>query len=365
MISLPYDLVDKVGRGGHQGDPTSALLELLDPEQNSSFLDYYLDVPIDLSKALFVCTANSTDTIPAPLLDRMEVIRLSGYVAEEKLAIAERYLIPQARTNTSLKEDQITMSPEALDDLIRLYCRESGVRNLQKQVDKVFRKAAYKILHDNPPLPISVTRENLHEFVGSPIFTSERLYEKNLPGVATGLAWTAMGGALFYIESRALVPAKPDSPGTFAFTGQLGDVMKESATIAYVYAKTYLQENFPDSDFLRHRSVHMHIPEGATPKDGPSAGCTIVTSLLSLALDRPIKENVAMTGEISLTGKILRIGGVREKCVAAKRAGITTLIMPASNRHDFEELPDYLRSGLTVHYVEHYREIFPLVFPSN
>ncbi|KAJ8374684.1 hypothetical protein SKAU_G00052640 [Synaphobranchus kaupii] len=360
------DEVDKIGRG-YQGDPSSALLELLDPEQNANFLDHYLDVPVDLSKVLFICTANVTDTIPEPLRDRMEMINVSGYVAQEKLAIAERYLVPQLRTLCGLDDQKTSISAEALKVLIRQYCRESGVRNLQKQVEKVFRKVAFRIVSgEESALPI--TADNLQDYVGKPIFTVDRMYDVTPPGVVMGLAWTAMGGSTLFIETSLKRPRGTqgkDGPqeGSLDVTGQLGDVMKESAKIAYTFARAFFMKEQPDNGFLVDSHLHLHVPEGATPKDGPSAGCTIVTALLSLATNTPARQNVAMTGEISLTGKILPVGGIKEKTIAAKRAGVTCIIMPSENKKDFSDLPDFITEGLEVHFVEHYHQIYNIVFP--
>ncbi|XP_061744502.1 lon protease homolog, mitochondrial [Nerophis ophidion] len=357
------DEVDKIGRG-YQGDPSSALLELLDPEQNANFLDHYLDVPVDLSKVLFICTANVTDTIPEPLRDRMEMINVSGYVAQEKLAIAQRYLVPQLRSLCGLSEDKASISPDALSLLIRQYCRESGVRNLQKQVEKVFRKVAFSIVSGERQT-VSVSPDNLQEYVGKPIFTVDRMYDVTPPGVVMGLAWTAMGGSTLFIETSLRRPVGKDAKGegSLEVTGQLGDVMKESAKIGSTFARAFLMQREPDNDFLVNSHLHLHVPEGATPKDGPSAGCTIVTALLSLATGRPVRPDVAMTGEVSLTGKILPVGGIKEKTIAARRAGVTCLVLPAENRKDFSDLPDYISEGLEVHFVDHYSQIFPVVFP--
>ncbi|XP_076847775.1 lon protease homolog, mitochondrial isoform X1 [Brachyhypopomus gauderio] len=362
------DEVDKIGRG-YQGDPSSALLELLDPEQNANFLDHYLDVPVDLSKVLFICTANVTDTIPEPLRDRMEMINVSGYVAQEKLAIAERYLVPQLRTLCGLDELKTTISTEALNVLIRQYCRESGVRNLQKQVEKVFRKAAFRIV-STEETSVNITAENLQDYVGKPLFTVDRMYDVTPPGVVMGLAWTAMGGSTLFIETSLRRPRGSqgkDGPaeGSLEVTGQLGDVMKESAKIAYTFARSFLMKHQPENDFLVSSHLHLHVPEGATPKDGPSAGCTIVTALLSLATNQPVRQNVAMTGEVSLTGKILPVGGIKEKTIAAKRAGVNCIILPAENKKDFSDLAEYITEGLEVHFVEHYEEIFKTVFPGH
>ncbi|CAO2641083.1 Lon protease homolog, mitochondrial, partial [Lemmus lemmus] len=350
------DEVDKIGRG-YQGDPSSALLELLDPEQNANFLDHYLDVPVDLSKVLFICTANVTDTIPEPLRDRMEMINVSGYVAQEKLAIAERYLVPQARALCGLDENKAQLSAAVLTLLIKQYCRESGVRNLQKQVEKVLRKAAYKIVSGEAET-VQVTPENLQDFVGKPVFTVERMYDVTPAGVVMGLAWTAMGEHPCHVMG-----SREDKDGSLEVTGQLGDVMKESARIAYTFARAFLMEHDPDNDFLVTSHIHLHVPEGATPKDGPSAGCTIVTALLSLALGQPVLQNLAMTGEVSLTGKVLPVGGIKEKTIAAKRAGVTCIVLPAENRKDFSDLAPFITEGLEVHFVEHYRDIFRIAFP--
>jgi ATP-dependent Lon protease len=384
------DEVDKIGRG-HQGDPSSALLELLDPEQNNSFLDHYMDIPVDLSKVLFVCTANMTDTIPRPLLDRMEMIELSGYVADEKKAIAERYLAPQAKELSGLKDVDVTLDASAIEELINKYCRESGVRNLKKQIEKVYRKSALKIIQDlgeealpesaaltpegkaaleaaeqdksdvkdtptdmdkattetprvalqvPPNIHISITRDTLKDYVGPPIFTSDRLYTTTPVGVAMGLAWTSMGGAALYVESILDSALTPQSRPMLAPTGNLKAVMKESSAIAYSYAKSLLATRFPGNRFFEHARIHLHCPEGAVQKDGPSAGITMATSLLSLALAREVEPTVAMTGELTVTGKVLRIGGLREKTVAARRAGCTRILFPRDNWGDWCELPE-------------------------
>uniref|UniRef100_A0A672LU44 endopeptidase La n=1 Tax=Sinocyclocheilus grahami TaxID=75366 RepID=A0A672LU44_SINGR len=305
------DEVDKIGRC-YQGDPSSALLELLDPEQNANFLDHYLDVPVDLSKVLFICTANVLDTIPEPLRDRMEMINVSGYVAQERLAIAEVRLLDTWYPSCELcglDEQKAKITPEALSVLIRQYCRESGVRNLQKQVEKMF----------------------------SP---------QNLKGTTL----------LSSTENRKGKMEPKEVPG------QLGDVMKESAKIAYTFARSFLMKELPDNNFLVGSHRHLHVPEGATPKDRPSAGCTIVTALLSLATNTPARQNVAMMGEVSLTGKILPVGGIKEKTIAAKRAGVTCIILPAENRKDFSDLAEYITEGLEVHFVENYSEIYKILF---
>ncbi|PNY29756.1 Lon protease [Tolypocladium capitatum] len=414
------DEVDKIGRG-YQGDPSSALLELLDPEQNNSFLDHYMDVPVDLSKVLFVCTANMTDTIPRPLLDRMELITLSGYVADEKKAIANTYLAPAAREAAGLKDADVRLTDEAIEELIKSYCRESGVRNLKKQIEKVYRKSALKIVQDlgEEVLPeeeapteegksapeegekkpegaaaqegedkaateaseggttekprkalrvpdsvhVEIGKDNLTDYIGPPVFTSDRLYEVSPPGVSMGLAWTQMGGAAMYIESILQAPLRPSTRPHLEITGNLKSVMKESTTIAYSFAKAFMAKQFPDNHFFDRAKMHLHVPDGAVSKDGPSAGITMSTSLLSLALDVPVNPTVAMTGELTLTGKVLRIGGLREKTVAARRAGCKTIIFPADNMSDWLELPENIKEGISGHAVGWYGEVFDLVFP--
>lgn len=408
------DEIDKIGRG-HQGDPASALLELLDPEQNNSFLDHYLDVPVDLSKVLFVCTANMTDTIPRPLLDRMEMIELSGYVADEKMAIAERYLGPAAKELAGLKDVDVNLTMEAIKELIKSYCRESGVRNLKKQIEKVYRKSALKIVQDlgESVLPeeealteegkaameeskkdetdvketpeniekettetprvslhvpdtvhVTIDQDNLKDYVGPPVFTSDRLYDVTPPGVAMGLAWTQMGGAALYVESILESALTSDSRAGLTTTGNLKSVMKESTSIAYSFAKSVMAKQFPENHFFDKAKLHLHCPEGAVQKDGPSAGITMATSLLSLALDKPLDPTIAMTGELTVTGKVLRIGGLREKTVAARRAGSKMIIFPDDNMSDWLELPDNIKEGIEGHPVKWFSDVFDLVFPN-
>ncbi|XP_063244437.1 lon protease homolog, mitochondrial-like isoform X2 [Bacillus rossius redtenbacheri] len=353
------DEIDKIGKG-YQGDPSSALLEMLDPEQNANFLDHYLDVPVDLSKVLFICTANVTDTIPEPLRDRMEMIDMSGYVAEEKLAIAKQYLVPQAMKDGGLTEEKVHIDDDALNVLIKSYCRESGVRNLQKHIEKVVRKVAFKVVK-NEITHIDVLPSNMQDFVGKPVFTHDRLYDDTPPGVVMGLAWTAMGGSTLYVETATRRPSD-DGDGSLELTGHLGDVMKESAKIALTVARNFMSQHDSQNTFLNTSHIHLHVPEGATPKDGPSAGCTIVTALLSLAKQQPIRQDVAMTGEVSLIGKILPVGGIKEKTIAAKRAGVNCIILPEENKKDFDDLPSFISEGLEVHFVEHYKDIYDIVF---
>ena len=299
---------------------------MLDPEQNANFLDHYLDVPVDLSKVLFICTANVIDTIPEPLRDRMEMIDMSGYVAEEKLAIAKQYLVPQAMNDSGLTNQQITINDNALHLLIKSYCRESGVRSLQKHIEKVTRKVAYKVVKKETE-KVDVTEHNLQDFVGKPVFTHDRMYEITPPGVVMGLAWTAMGGSTLFIETRVRKPSTgKKSEGTLEFTGHLGDVMKESIHIAMTVARNFMSQQDPSNTFLIDSHLHLHVPEGATPKDGPSAGITIAIALISLAKNQSIRQNVAMTGELSLMGRVLPVGGIKEKTIAVSLHKISILL---------------------------------------
>jgi ATP-dependent Lon protease len=429
------DEIDKLGRGW-QGDPASALLELLDPEQNSSFVDHYLDVPVDLTRVLFMCTANVLDTIPGPLLDRMEVIRVSGYVFNEKVAIARTYLEPQARAGAGVPEGAVRVTDDALSSLVDDYAREAGVRNLKKHVEKIYRKAALKLVRmgveipraaeptfdkekaeehikaekeeasptaapppgpspDQVPPPdpaapkyeeplVIVDASDLVEYLGQPPYPEDLMYKSGTPpGVVVGLAWTALGGSTLYVEAASVESG--EGKGGLRTTGQLGDVMKESAAIAHTYARKFLEsmasetlsvpaaasvgqsgvdENavVPQGEkmrrFFSEHSLHIHVPAGATPKDGPSAGCTIVTALLSLALDRPVAADLAMTGEVTLTGKVLPVGGIKEKALAAKRSGVKRVLFPEGNRRDWEELGDDVKAGLQPTFVETYAQVF-------
>ena len=351
---IMIDEIDKVG-ASYQGDPAAALLETLDPEQNRDFLDHYLDVRLDLSKVLFVCTANQLDTIPRPLLDRMDVIRLSGYITEEKLAIAKHHLLPRLLKRAGLLKKQVNITDAALRQIIEGYARESGVRSLEKLLHKVVRKSIVRLL-DNPDQRIRVGVNDLADFLGQPLFKKERALKG--VGVVTGLAWTAMGGATLSIEASRI----HTSNRGFRLTGQLGDVMKESAEIAYSFVSSHLKQYRGDPSFFDKSFVHLHVPEGATPKDGPSAGITMATALLSLARGESPRVQLAMTGELTLTGQVLPIGGVREKVIAARRQKIHTLILPEANRGDFEELPDYLKEGLDVYFAQHYSDVFQVCF---
>ncbi len=350
---IMLDEIDKIGNS-FRGDPASALLEVLDPEQNSSFMDHYIDVPYDLSNVLFITTANQLDTIPGPLLDRMEVIRLSGYVMQEKIEIAKQYLVPKQLKEHGFSKDEIAFTDEALEVIADKYAREAGVRNLEKQIRKIIRKAGLKQA-EGEEVDFEITAEAVESFLGKPVFKTEKLYDRPIPGVALGLAYTSMGGATLYIEANAIKTGKPG----FKLTGQLGDIMKESAEIAYSYVRSLIckkEENSDCVDFFENHQVHLHVPAGATPKDGPSAGITMALALYSLATKKPVKD-VGMTGELTLTGKVLPIGGVKEKTIGARRVGIQELIFPIDNQKDFEELPDYIKEGLTVHFADYFEDV--------
>ena len=426
------DEIDKLGRG-YRGDPAAALLEVLDPEQNKAFLDHYLDQPVDLSQIVFLCTANDQSRIPGPLADRMDFIQVSGYVESEKLQIVQKYLEPAVRLKTGIHAEDLVLTSEAIEDLIRWYCREPGVRNLQKHVEKIYRKAAFRLAKarqetaettaaaavssttttsattpvsvtasENRPQPVDttpvtdkpaavevtpvqapvvVTKENLAEYAGKPVYMNDSLYVDPPVGVAVGLAWSSNGGATIYVESTLaehVVTAREttsavkkkkhiaveEGKGGLIITGQLGDVMKESASIAYTVAKRALSLVDPKSSFFHSSRIHLHLPSGSTPKDGPSAGITMVCSLLSLALDLP-PQRLAMTGELTLTGRVLPVGGIKEKMLAARRDKQTTVILPAENRKDWDELQDVVKAGLDVTFVTTFEEVFMSVFPSK
>jgi len=413
------DEVDKIGRG-HNGDPASALLEMLDPEQNTAFLDHYMDVPVDLSRVLFVCTANNLDTIPAPLLDRMEVLEVSGYVSEEKTQIADRYLAPQAKEASGLKNANVTLDASAIDHLIKYYCRESGVRNLKKHIDKIYRKAAFKIVTDlgeevfpegstmsekptdeqgekktvestepaanatstnssdqttvtteeRKPLQvpdsvsISITRDNLKDYVGPQIYQKDRFYTYAPPaGVSTGLGYLGNGsGAVMPVEAT-MMPGK----GSLQLTGKLGEVIRESAQIALSWVKANAYElgitSSANEQCLHDRDIHLHMPEGSIGKEGPSAGTAITTAFVSLLTKTKVNPDIAMTGEISLVGQVLPVGGLKEKILAAHRAGITTILAPSANRADIEEnVPASVKTGIRFVFVEDIRQVLHEVF---
>lgn len=350
------DEIDKIG-GSHQGDPASALLEVLDPEQNSKFVDHYLDVPFDISNVLFIATANTLDTIPRPLLDRMEVIRLSGYIAQEKYQIARRYLVAKQLRELGFAKGDVKFTRPALLEVIASYAREAGVRSLEKLIRKVLRKLSLKLAEDPAiEVPVTIDKDDIGDYLGKPTFNTEELYNRRVPGVALGLAYTTMGGATLYIEATA---TESDNAG-FRYTGQLGDVMKESAQIAYTFVHSLLTAE-GDAFFNSHR-VHLHVPAGATPKDGPSAGITMALALYSLAQRKPIRKSLAMTGELTLTGKVLPIGGVREKVIGARRVKVKNLIFPKANERDFEELPDYIKKGVEAHFVDYFSEVLEVAY---
>ncbi len=351
---IMLDEIDKIG-SSYQGDPASALLETLDPEQNVEFLDHYLDLRLDLSKVLFVCTANQLDTIPGPLLDRMDVIRLSGYIAEEKVAIAKAHLWPKLLKRVNLKASQLSITDAALRRLVEGYAREAGVRNLEKMLHRIVRKAVVKLLEKEAE-SIRIGVDDLVAYLGQPMFRPEKTLKG--VGVVTGLAWTAMGGATLPVEASLIHSANRG----FKLTGQLGDVMKESAEIAYSFVSSHLKQYKGNPEFFDKAFVHLHVPEGATPKDGPSAGITMATALLSLARNQAPKANVAMTGELTLTGHIFPVGGIREKIIAARRSKIYEVLLPEANRRDYDELPDYIREGMTVHFVSHFNEAQKILF---
>mmetsp|Transcript_31463 Transcript_31463/g.76157 ORF Transcript_31463/g.76157 Transcript_31463/m.76157 type:complete len:1046 (-) Transcript_31463:2049-5186(-) len=433
------DEIDKLGYG-HTGDPASALLEVLDPSQNTSFMDHYVDEPTDISKVLFMCTANELERIPEPLLDRMEVIRLSGYDFPEKVAIGEQYLVPKAmRENGILVEvkpenesdadsdgkdsamteetnqntehtisesdsasdkeifetpigkfvhsdhvpSTVGIAKEAIESIVRWYAREAGVRNLSKYIDKITRKLALQVVAEDEGAELTkkstrksetwtITDENLEDYIGKHIFTSDRLYDKDpLPhGIIMGLAYTSMGGSALYIETQGIKrgkdeKGKPKGGGTLKATGNLRDVMKESSQIAYTVARARVAEIDPDNEYFDDTDVHMHVPEGATPKDGPSAGIAMVTSMMSLALEKSVPSDLAMTGEISLTGKVLPVGGIKEKIMGGRRAGIKSIVLPAANERDYAEVPDYLKEGLDVTFASDYQDVYDVAFKDS
>ena len=353
---IMLDEIDKIGSGG-QGDPASTLLEVLDPEQNDKFVDHYLDLPYDLSNVLFITTANSLDPIPRPLLDRMEVIRLSGYIKEEKVQIAKQYLLPKQLKELGFKKEEVTITEEAMHQIADEYAREAGVRNLEKQIRKILRKVSLELAENPGDESINVVEaDEVTHYLGKPLFNTEELYNTGIPGVALGLAYTSMGGTTLYIEAAAI---ENDKTG-FRFTGQLGDVMKESAEIAYSFIRSRCVAE--GNDFFDKHFVHLHVPAGATPKDGPSAGITMALALYSLAAGRPVREGLAMTGELTLTGKVLPIGGVREKTIGARRVHVATLIFPQANKRDWDELPDYIKEGVDVRFADYFDDVLEVAY---
>lgn len=433
------DEIDKLGRG-YSGDPASALLELLDPGQNGTFVDHYLDIRCDFSKVLFVCTANDESAIPGPLKDRMEVIRLTGYDVKEKVKIASRYLVPKAliaaglmkdpnppaSTTTSsppsttssssadssttsspatppsppsLSEEEVkpslpvvTITDDALEALVKNYCRESGVRTLEKQIDKIARKIAYRTVgkleepnssstssssssnsqsSDTSSKDVTVTADNLEEYLGKPKYPQDTIYDSKdndplPPGVVMGLAWNPLGGSPVFIETAALPVAPTENGGGVnIITGQLGNVMKESVSIAYTYARQLVSKKFPGNTFFKSHQLHLHVPEGAVEKDGPSAGIAMASSLISIATGTPLRPRLAMTGELSLTGKVLPVGGIKEKVLAARRSGANTVILPSQCKRDYDDLPEYIKDNLTVHFCTDYEQVFQHAFKTD
>jgi ATP-dependent Lon protease len=340
------DEIDKLG-SDFRGDPSSALLEVLDPEQNNTFRDHYLDVPFDLSEVLFITTANVLDTIPGPLRDRMEVLELAGYTEEEKLAIARDHLVAKQVRNHGLTSKQLTFADGGLRAIIRGYTREAGVRNLEREIGAICRKIARRRA-EGDEAKIRVTPELVHELLGAPRFLEEEVEQRTKqPGVATGMAWTPVGGEVLFVEASRMAGG-----GSLTLTGQLGDVMKESARAALSWVRAHATEWNIDPEFFKASEIHLHVPSGAIPKDGPSAGVTMVTALVSALSRRPVRGDVSMTGEITLSGKVLPVGGIKEKALAARRAGIKEVILPKQNEKDVkEDLNEELRRGLTIHLV--------------
>ena len=355
---IMLDEIDKIGASFH-GDPASALLEVLDPEQNKDFLDHYLDVRFDLSKVLFICTANQTDTIPPALLDRMEVIRLSGYILEEKLEIARKHLLPKQLKIHGLKKTQFSLPKPVLREIIDGYAREAGVRSLENNLKKLLRKTARKFVEEEID-QVKISKDDLPDMLGRKTFAEESRYKKPKIGVITGLAYTSVGGATLFIEASN-VEAK--NPG-FKQTGQLGDVMVESTEIAYTFIRSLGSNDERIKNFFAQNFVHLHVPAGATPKDGPSAGITMACALQSLVAQEAVIPNLAMTGELTLTGLVMPIGGVKEKTIAAKRAGITQLIFPAENKKDFDDLDESIIGKITPYFVKTFAEVLPICFPN-
>ena len=354
---IMLDEIDKIG-STFRGDPASALLEVLDPEQNENFVDHYLDIPFDLSKVLFITTANQLDTIPAALLDRMEVLRLSGYITQEKLKIAKKYLIPKQRKEHGLTAKDITFRDTAICNIIDGYAREAGVRNLENQIKKICRKVTTEIIKGTSTTKANIGKQDVLKYLKSPTFNDEELIGIGKNGVVTGLAWTSMGGAILSIEATAI---KSNRKG-LKQTGQLGDVMVESSEIAYSYVVSEAERFGGNPDFFKDNFIHLHVPAGATPKDGPSAGVTMATSLMSLVLNKPVIPKLGMTGELTLVGEVLPIGGLKEKIIAARRVGLTKIIIPYQNKKDFDELPEHLKEKLEITLAKTYQDVFRIAF---
>ena len=357
----PVFLLDEVDKmaSDFRGDPASALLEVLDPEQNTTFQDHYLDVDYDLSQVLFVATANVLHTVPAALQDRMEVLRLQGYTEQEKLEIARQYLVKKQREQTGLSEKNVTFKDEAILEIIRNYTREAGVRNLEREIGNVCRKVARKVIKGGAKHKEELTAENIHEFLGVARYRESEVHEKSEVGLVTGLAWTEVGGSILTTEVQVL-----DGKGKLTITGQLGDVMQESAQAALSYIRGKAQVLGLSREFYRNIDLHLHVPEGAIPKDGPSAGITMATALASALAKIPVRRDIAMTGEITLRGKVLAIGGLKEKLLAALRAGIFEVILPRANEKDVAELPDNIKKSMKLHFVDQMDEVLTLALES-
>ena len=354
------DEIDKVS-SDRQGDPSSALLEVLDPEQNTTFHDNFLDVDYDLSKVMFIATANNLNTIPGPLLDRMELIEVSGYITEEKIEIARRHLVPKELEANGMKKNDIKIPKNTLEAIIESYTRESGVRELEKKIGKILRKSARQYATDGYFAKQEIKPGDLYEFLGAPEYTRDKYQGNEYAGVVTGLAWTAVGGEILFVETSL----SRGKGGRLTLTGNLGDVMKESAMLALEYIKAHASLLNLDEDIFDNWNIHVHVPEGAIPKDGPSAGITMATSLASALTQRKVKANLAMTGEITLRGKVLPVGGIKEKILAAKRAGIKNIILSEENRKNIDEIQEIYLKGLTFHYVKDVKEVFAIALTNE
>jgi ATP-dependent Lon protease len=350
------DEIDKLG-SDFRGDPSSAMLEVLDPEQNDSFSDHYLEVDFDLSKVMFITTANYQDAIPPALRDRMEILDFSGYIEDEKIKIAQKHLLPKQILENGLNKKEVSLDKAAISELIRSYTRESGVRNLEREIANVLRKVARDLV-EKTAKKIRVTRAKVHEYLGAPRFYSELAERTTKPGVVTGLAWTAAGGDILFIES-----SKMKGKGGLTLTGQLGDVMKESATAALTYVRSHTDILGIPDDFHEKTDIHVHVPAGAIPKDGPSAGVSMFTSIVSLMTGKPVKDKVAMTGEITLRGNVLPIGGVKEKVTAAHRSGIKHIILPDHNKKDLEDIPDHIKKDLNFYFAKEIMDVIDVAIP--
>ena len=352
----PVILLDEIDKmsSDFRGDPSAALLEMLDPEQNKQFGDHYLEVPLDLSQVMFITTANNLYAIPRPLQDRMEIIQIPGYTEDEKLNIARQFLVPKQLKENGLKPEQVAMADDAILEIIRLYTKEAGVRNLERQIGGVCRKLAREVVRGKEG-PFEVIKDNIEDYLGVPPYHYGLADTEDKVGVATGLAWTEMGGETMAIEVSVM-----RGNGKLILTGKLGEVMRESAQAGYTYLRTVAESLGIPSDFSERTDVHIHIPEGAIPKDGPSAGIAMASALASALTGVPVRHDVAMTGEITLRGRVLPIGGLKEKILAAKRAGIKTVILPAENRRQLEEIPENARSGLKFALVSHMGEVLPV-----